>query len=181
MLEKLHQKMLGVASMHHLPKSFESDLDDDLLILKAFEGKRFIWLLRTSGSTLVPLGMGADPAHITHWLFSNHGQRILAFLVDSGHCTVEKLSFEQAEKLIHQPPLIISAFVSHEDTINKVSQVLQNGISQGIWGVFGTPNIGVCEWEKWQSYFKSSGNTLMHSFMKKAIRMLNLRLLRQAS
>ena len=172
MQEKLHQQMLGIAKSHHLPKSYESDLDDDLRILKAYEGCRFIWLLRTCGSTLVPLGMGADPVYVTHWLFSNHGQKILAFLVNSDHCTVEKLSFDQAEKLIQQPPFELSTFMSHEDTIKRVSQVLQDGVAHGIWGVFGSPEIGIYDWEKWRNYFKSTGNMVMHSFMDKAIRRL---------
>ena len=171
MLIKLHLRMLGLAKTHHLPVAYKEDLDDDLRILKNFKGKCFVWLLRTNGSTLVPIGVGADPIHITHWLFSNHGQRILAFQVDSKLGTIEKITFTQAEKLIQQLPLEISTLFSPKDTTDGIAKVLEDGLSGGVWGVFSSPNIGSYDWEKWRTYFATSGNDLMKSFMDKAIRL----------
>lgn len=170
MLETLHTKMLGIAKSHHLPEINQTDLDDDLRILKAYQGRRLIWLLRTCGSTLVPIRVGADPIHITHWLFSNHGQRVFAFLIDTDHGSVEKITFAQAEKLIQQPPLEITAFMTPKEAKEALVRVLENGVTNGVWGVFTAPQIGLCDWEKWRNYFAASGNELMKSFMNKAIR-----------
>ncbi len=72
MFEKFHEKMLGIAKKHRLPEYFKNDLNQDLQILNSFEDCRFIWLLRTAGSVLFPLEMGADPILVSHWLHSDH-------------------------------------------------------------------------------------------------------------
>ncbi|MBL4706310.1 MAG: hypothetical protein JKY54_17415 [Flavobacteriales bacterium] len=173
MLENLHAQMLCIAESNHLPETNLTDLNDDLRILKSYKGKSFIWLLRSYGSTLVPIKVGADPAYIVHWLFSSHGQRIVAFLVNSEDATVEKVTFEEAEKLIQQPPMVIPTFISQEDTIDCVDRVLENGISSGVWGLFNSPNIDIRNWEKWLQYFASSRNEPMRLFMDKGLRRLN--------
>jgi len=170
MPNKLHSKMLGLASVHHLPEINQSDLEDDLRILEVFNKCRFIWLLRTCGSTLVPIEIGADPIHITHWLFGGHGQSIHVFLVDTDNGSVEKITFAQAEKLIQKPPLEINTSMSLEETKKCVSQTLRDGVSKGVWGVFNAPKIQLNDWERWRSYFSNSGNWLMKSLMDKAIR-----------
>lgn len=99
----LHDRMLSVAKQLNLPKLYKSDLEDDPRVLNAFEGCSFIWLLRTCGSTLIPLKVGADPCYVTNWLYGSHGQEVHAFLIDEKHLTVEKINFEEAEKLILSP------------------------------------------------------------------------------
>ena len=152
----------------------QSDLDDDLRILKEFNQCRFIWLLRTCGSTLVPIEIGADPIHITHWLFGSHGQSIHAFLVDTDNSSVEKITFAKAEKLIQKSPLEINISMTLEETRKSVLQTLRNGVSKGVWGVFSSPRVQLNDWEKWRSYFSNSGNWLMKSLMDKAIRRVAL-------
>lgn len=172
MQEELHHRMLGIAKSHHLPELYANDLNDDLRILKVFEGCKFVWLLRTCGSTLVPVSVGADPAHVTHWLFSKHGQRVLAFVVDSAVGTIEKIDFEQAEALIQQCPLSITSFTSSETILRDVNAILTNGVNKGVWGCFERPSINVNDWISWSGYFRSSGNSVMLSLMDKAIKRL---------
>ena len=165
----LHDRMLSVAKSLHLPELFQSDLEDDKRILELYKGSRFIWLLRTSGSTLVPLGFGADPYHITHWFHSPHGQKIVAFLVNTKELTIEKITFDQAEKFIHAHPVEISSMMSSEALFLNVEKVLTDGIAHGVWGVFEKPDIDTKNWAKWRRYFSDAGNTPMQLFMEKAI------------
>ncbi|BFM18849.1 hypothetical protein R50073_50320 (plasmid) [Maricurvus nonylphenolicus] len=165
----LHDRMLSAAEQLNLPKQYKSDLDDDPRVLSAFEGCSFIWLLRTCGSTLIPLKVGADPCYVTNWLYGSHGQEVHAFLIDEKHLTVEKINFEEAEKLILSPPEQITALMSFEAVHSTVSSVLESGSERGVWGTFSSPTLDCADWQKWEAYFRNSGNSLMQTFMHKAL------------
>lgn len=169
-MKELHDHMCCLAKSFRLPISHETDLDRDLQILESFPGSQFIWLLRTSGTVLVPVGIGVDPQIVTYWLLTNHGQTVIPFLVDSEAFTIEKLSFEEAERLIQQPPKRLSTFQSREEIYETVESVLTFGLTKRIWGVFDSPDLPVDNWNQWHRYFQRSGNTVMLSFIGKAIR-----------
>ncbi|WP_242688544.1 hypothetical protein ACSLVK_01090 [Photorhabdus tasmaniensis] len=59
-----------------------------------FDGLRLVWLLRSCGSVLVPTEIGVNPIYITHWLWSNHGQQVVPFSVDTRTGLIEKIDFE---------------------------------------------------------------------------------------
>ena len=169
MFEKFHEKMLGIAKKHRLPEYFKNDLNQDLQILNCFEDCRFIWLLRTSGSVLFPLEMGADPVLVSHWLHSDHDQKKVAFLVDPKKDTIEKISFEVTEKLIFKAPTELSTFKSWQEIEQEVSQVIDVGVNKGVWGIFENPKIKSDDWEGCRSFYNNSNNRLMTSYMDKAI------------
>lgn len=169
MNKSIHDQMLSVAKQLNLPKIYVSDLDDDPRILSAFVGCSFIWLLRTGGSTLIPLKVGADPSYVTNWLYGTHGQEVHTFIIDAEHKSIEKISYEDAEKHILCPPDQISSLTPFDTVHSTVSQVLEKGRERGVWGIFEVPAIDCSDWKKWESYFTNSGNIVMQSFMHKAL------------
>ncbi len=90
---------------------------------------------------------------------------------------IEKIDFEQAEKLIMQMPCNLSSLQNKEYLVDQVNRVLQRGCEMRIWGIFESPSSveSVGGWKEWQSYFSSTGNRLMADFVGKAIRFTNPR------
>lgn len=170
-MKTLHSRMLQVANSYSLPESFRTDLDTDLAVLEAYAGKKFVWLLRTCGSTLVPIHIGVDPVHITSWLAKGHGQVVIPFLLDTQQRTIEKISDQTAEKLIQQPPLQLNTFLTRDALRDSVSRILQEGRDRRIWGVFQSPSFDENDWGAWLRYFSAARNVVMHSFMLHAIRL----------
>jgi hypothetical protein len=181
MYKIFHEKMISVANSHKLPEYFKDDLEYDLCILNNYKGCRFIWLLRTSGTVLFPLEIGADPVHITHWLDNNNDERKTAFLVDPEKNVIELISFELTEKLIFKKPTELSSFLSMKALEKEVCNILDNGIEKGVWGVFKKPKIKSDDWISCRNYYKNANNHLMSSYMDKAIHLRNSLIQSQSS
>lgn len=165
--------MLSISNQHNLPELFRSDLDEDFDKLQKFDGHQLIWLLRTAGTVLVPTLAGVNPVYITHWISSDHGQRIEAYLIDTRTATIEEITLTKAEELILRPPCNLSILKDMTDLPAIVDAVISRGCILGLWGVFNGPSslnaIGNGNWSDWLSYFRSSGNTLMTDFIGRAI------------
>ena len=172
-MNKIHQKMLCTAQVNQLPEIGSDKLEAELNILKMFGEGRYIWLLRTSGSTLIPVGVGVNPSYVNHWLYENHGQRVLTFLVDSKQGTIEKITFAQTEKLAHTIPVDLSALQPAEEILSDVSSVLNVGIEHGVWGKFNSPGVAAEDWPYWLSYFQICKNEVMKQLIERAINCLN--------
>lgn len=171
-IDQIKTTMEHVAASLKMPERFQDDLKADLESLNRFNGTKLVWILRTCGSVLVPAEIGVNPVHITHWLWGDHGQDVVPFIVDTKSGLVEKTTFEKAEKLIMKQPCNISSTMSREKLVEQVTQVLEKGCELRIWGVFESPNLvsAVGGWKEWQAYFSSTGNRLMADFIGKAIR-----------
>lgn len=175
-LQYVQETMRDVAARLKLPENYVQDVDADVSMIGRYPTP-CVWLLRTSGSVLVPARLGVDPAYITHWLWGNHGQEVVPFIVDLEHRRVEKVSFEKAEALIMELPCQISATENKQTIAKKVDHVLEQGVNLRIWGLFNPPSAvqSVGGWSNWQNYFANSGNHLMANFMGKAIRFAALK------
>lgn len=108
-IKNLKTVMVSLANEHKLPEINQKDITADVESLDVFKGLRLVWLLRTCGSILVPTEIGVDPTYITHWLWSNHGQSVIPYSVDTNTGLIEKIDFVQAEKLIMQVPCNLSS------------------------------------------------------------------------
>lgn len=171
-IERIKGAMKSVSDSLKLPEAFRSDLDVDKQELSRFDGSNFVWLLRTSGTVLVPTRLGIDPAYITYWLWGNHGQEVVPFFVSADTGMIEKITFERAEQLIMQPPCELSSMMSNQELSEAVNSTLERGCKLKIWGMFESPSSvsTIGGWSNWQSYFANSGNRMMTDFMGKAIR-----------
>lgn len=176
-LDRIKATMENVAASFKLPEIYQNDLAADFDSLARFDGTKLVWLLRTCGTVLVPAQLGVDPGYITHWLWGNHGQDVIPFIVDTRTGLVEKTTFEEAEKLILKQPFNLSSTLPREQLVEQVNRVLERGCELGIWGMFESPKSvsAVGGWKEWQAYFSSTGNRLMADFMGKAIRFASTR------
>lgn len=178
-ISTLQKRMLEISDAEKLPLNFKSDLENDGKELERFKNNpsgKFVWLLRPTGTVIVPVGFGVNPVHVTHWIWSEHGPNIKAFVVDVRAGTIEKTTHEEAERLIMMPPCKISALMSKSEVLEKVTRVLREGAQSKIWGNFNPPSReeAQCNWNDWISFFNSSGNYLMQSFLGKAIRRMDV-------
>lgn len=164
--------MKSVSDSLKLPEAYRGDLELDHQGLSLFDGCDFVWLLRTNGTVLVPINLGIDPVYITYWLWGNHGQDVVPFLVSAETGMIEKITFERAERLIMQAPCELSSMMSNQQLTKAVQTVLERGCELKIWGMFESPSSvsTIGGWSDWQSYFASSGNRMMAEFMGKALR-----------
>jgi hypothetical protein len=79
-IQKAFSAMQLAAEKNNLPVVFKNDLEQDYRILQN-HNTDFIWLLRTGGTVLTPIGVGVEPVYITYWKYQNHGQRVIPYLV----------------------------------------------------------------------------------------------------
>jgi hypothetical protein len=173
MIKEFHERMLSVAKSHGLPEHFKEDLTQDLHILNKYKDCEFVWLLRTSGSALLPLMVGADPYHISHWLHSDHDDKKELFFVHPKKDLIKHITVKHSEKLICVPPSKLSSFMTLTDLHNEVCQVIKNGLNKGVWGIFEEPKIKSDDWSLCKNYYSSTGNHLMETYMLKAIGLRN--------
>ncbi|MCD6764643.1 hypothetical protein LTS69_22970, partial [Escherichia coli] len=59
---------------------------------------------------------------------------VVPFSVDTRTGLIEKIDFEQAEKLIMQMPCNLSSLQNKEYLVDQVNRVLQRGCEMRIWG-----------------------------------------------
>lgn len=179
-ITRIQATMKQVAAIRKLPKHNRGDLevDMDYESLSRFYGSKLVWILRTNGSVLVPAHLGVDPCYVTYWLWGNHGQEVITLIVDTLSGVVEKVTYEEAEKLIMEPPCHISTDLTAEALVKKIDAVLARGCKEQIWGIFNSPSSiqAIGSWHEWQRYFQQIGNQPMANLMGKALQYHALRL-----
>ena len=106
-VERAKEAMMNISLSLGLPENYRGDLDQDLETLSKAPAGKWLWLLRTSGTVLVPLNVGVHPVYVNYWLESNHGQKVVCFMVDPQKGMLTQTSFVSAKKLIAQAPKII--------------------------------------------------------------------------
>lgn len=172
-LSTIRKAMAATAQANGLPEFYKNDLELDFDALEKFDGHNFVWLLRTCGTVLVPIGIGVDPVFVTHWLESNHGQQIRHFYIDTNpraNTIVRGITGEEAMLLARHAPKVLFGDDPREH-VWEVNAVLDRGYRLGLWGT-KTPGTAesIGNWHDWQRHFESSGNRLMIDFMRKALR-----------
>tara|TARA_Y100001933_G_scaffold32841_1_gene27308 strand:- start:1385 stop:1951 length:567 start_codon:yes stop_codon:yes gene_type:complete len=171
-VERAKEAMMNISLSLGLPENYRGDLDQDLETLSKAPAGKWLWLLRTSGTVLVPLNVGVHPVYVNYWLESNHGQKVVCFMVDPQKGMLTQTSFVSAKQLIAQAPKILNASMSREELVGAVHSVLEEGCERRLWGIFDSPSkvdeFG--SWQEWQTYFRSTENNVMADFMAKAVR-----------
>ncbi len=170
-IQKAFSAMQLAAEKNNLPVVFKNDLEQDYRILQN-HNTDFIWLLRTGGTVLTPIGVGVEPVYITYWKYQNHGQRVIPFLVNKSAGYIEKIAMERAEKLILQLPSQLNTFMSSDAIVQKVQSVLEEGKKKKIWGTFVSPDIEISDWSEWLNFFILSDNELMKVYLQRAMHLL---------
>lgn len=175
-IKQIIEAMALTADVTKLPVSYKEDLSVDYQRLPFYldRGLSVIWLLRSYGSVMVPVGVGADPTYITHWFRSNHGQDIVAFHVTKDG--VKKIDFDTAEKIIEREPAQLSSLLSAKQVRDKVGSVLETGVCLGLWGVFNKVKADqFSSLSEWKMYFSNSHHPMMANFIGKAIRLMKIK------
>lgn len=172
-IERIVQQMKSASCSHNLPVAYKEDLDADFDALPKYlgQGLEVVWLLRSYGTVMVPMGVGADPGYITNWLWGDHGQQVKAFHVSNEG--VRLISHEEAESLIMRAPAQLSSLDCIESIRNTVDSVLQRGTDMRIWGIWDAVRLEQFQGlSKWHSYFAQTKNCVMAEFTAKALRLL---------
>ncbi|MGO3452453.1 MAG: hypothetical protein ACTIM4_14360 [Marinomonas sp.] len=171
-LNQIKSAMAELSDTLQIPEIYKSDLDMDYASLERFKGvKKLIWLLRSCGTVLVPVGVGIDPVFVTHWLNNDHGQVVVPFVIDLETANIERISFDEAKKIITRPPLKIRATMSRDDIAQEVETLLDRGRDLRCWG--GNIKNTFGNWLEWKKHFECCGNFVMSDLLNDAIRQLN--------
>jgi hypothetical protein len=157
--------MLVTSASYGLPKSFLPDLDTDLAIANEQSHKSMIWILRTHGTLLVPLNSGIDPACVTYWRYSAHGQTVVMFLLSPSEGLLEKITMAKAEELIHKLPFDVSSLKSIDSTLIQWRNLVSEGLEKGYWNESGLSVDSSLP--EWLALFVRSNNPVMVALLKK--------------
>lgn len=157
-----------------LPVAYREDLKVDETLIKRFAPHRMIWLLRSYGTVLVPVGVGADPTFINYWISGRpqHGQVVKPYLIDPESGSIDPISDEKTIKLSLKAPASLAGR-DQRGVASETNRVLERGCELGLWGLFKTPRSieEVGGWSQWLAYFRQQNNEVMAAFMTKALRL----------
>lgn len=168
------QTIMEVLAKNFKPaEGYWDEVDQDIQSLYRFDGHTLIWLLMAQKCVLVPTQVGANPLCITGWIWSKGKQPMAAYSLNTRNGSVEKISIEDAEKLIMLPPCNLSILQGPEKITKRVDDVLKKGCAMLIWRCSDAPSPAqtFAGWKAWMNYFHLTQNALMRDFMEKAIRM----------
>ncbi len=172
-IERITQQMTQASCSHKLPKAYTEDLEMDFNDLPKYleQGIDVIWILRSYGTVMVPMGIGADPSYVTSWLWRDHGQQIKTFHISKEG--VRPVSFEEAESLMMRHPAQLSTLDSIETIREAVDAVLRRGTEMRIWGIWDAVRLeqfsGLVQWHR---HFSNANNCVMADFTAKALRLI---------
>lgn len=164
-MSTISERMLLASASYGLPKSFLPDLDTDLAIASEHSDKEMIWILRTHGTLLVPLNSGIDPAYVTYWRYSAHGQNVVMFLLSPSAGRLEKITMAKAEELIHKLPFEVSSLKRIDSLMSQWQDLVSEGVEKGYWNksVLSADS----SLQEWLDFFVKSNNSVMVTLLKK--------------
>lgn len=164
-----HQKLVEIAKSKSMPEIYCSDIEMDLGILNKFTDKSFVWVLRDSGTTLLPLGIGVDPGYLVPYAdqqSKSKTTKIFFYHIDFNG-DVKLIDHKEALSLINKKPSFLGASTI-EEIIDQTNAVLSFGKDFGIWGIFNKPKFEIRDWKSWHKFFRSAGNQPMTEFLDEA-------------
>lgn len=168
-LEKLAQLLLELCHSHDMPRAYQNDVSMDISFINQTPANMYVWLIRESGTNIMPIGQGVDPAYIEYYLdLGLNAMKVFLVNTSGTNPVVKEISKGQAAKLIHQQPLL---YEHEEGPWGQVKAVLETGIACGWWGVFYPPK-SVDEHqglEGWLRYFQRHENRPMVGYLKRAL------------
>lgn len=106
----IYRQLVKIADARpDLLQSFRTDLTvhDQKACATMQPGERWLWVLRTCGTQVFPVGHGQEPVLITHWLEAN--PECVVYLItptepDGQAGTVKRISHDKARELAREPP-----------------------------------------------------------------------------
>lgn len=169
-LENLAQQMLQLCHTHAMPQRYGTDLAQDIAVINnSGPATMFVWLIRESGTNIMPVGQGVDPTHIAYYLEALSTRKVFLVNVGGDSLEISPITDRKAVELINLTPQAI--FSTGQPVWPQVKEVLQTGIDCGWWGMFHRPETvedyaGI---EGWLGYFHHHGNEPMSKYLKAAL------------
>lgn len=143
------------------PVNHRGDIESDELLLKraALETphREYIWILRDSGTCLIPLFEGIDPVHVSNW-----SDGLCYHAIEDKLNSIPK---EMALSLIQEPPFSIKSCTSLPILVDKMSHLLSSPWSRNEMFSLNNDKTNPASWESWKKAFNESGNQLMVDFI----------------
>ncbi|USD58872.1 hypothetical protein J4N45_10055 [Vibrio sp. SCSIO 43140] len=123
---------------------------------------QFIWVIKSCGSVLFPIGKGINPHFVT-------------FAFDSAHqcfhikgTEVNPIDDAQAADLASQFPFPVQSILTQESLITKVTTLLeQASIHSHV--LADCPLSSDAPWTQWQRWFEDTNHPVMAAFMEHCI------------
>lgn len=101
----VYERLVSIAAEHAAAgylAHYERDLHvHDKGTLAAYPGVEWVWLLRSHGTALFPVGVGHNPAWVTYWLDHDGNPAPLAFRILGDR--VEPIDHTKARRLAWYP------------------------------------------------------------------------------
>jgi hypothetical protein len=159
--QAIYSKIQKESELQGWPVNERGDLSSDEVLLKraAIEtpNREYIWVLRESGTCLIPLYEGIDPIHVEHW-----SEGLFYHVVGNKLNSIPK---EMAFNLVNEPPFNVNACTSLPILVDKMDRVLCSPWSQNEMFSLNNDNTHIASWESWKKAFDESGNQLMVEFI----------------
>lgn len=162
----LIQNMKNHANAVNLPKLHKDDLKLDFNIIRKYGNCRYIWLLRESGTAIVPLKRGINPLHILNYIDDENAR---CFLINGfEETTFKSLKKDKVDAMLHELPIDFSTITDSQQLIDQLMKLLDDdNVRQCAFHV-AEKCSGPSGWEKLQRFYESGKNAVMELTMKKA-------------
>lgn len=167
--------LTSAAAPFGLPLVGLEDIQADVRMLHRIRRDKpacqFLWIVKSCGSVLFPIGQGVNP-HFATFCFDSQHQ---AFLIKGEG--VFAIETEEAQQLAYQYPFDIEQIFTQDMLIAKVSKLLSRAQVH-------SSAVADCEltvdssWGAWKRWFEASNHPVMAAFMdiciKRSVRLAEI-------
>lgn len=139
------------------------NLDTQVLNRQENSQKNYLWIVKSCGSVLLPVGQGVNPNYANMCFEQAHQ----AFCIVRGEVTPIETS--EAKKLAYQMPFEVERCLTLDLLIDKVTVLLSRA-------TVNSHVLATCEltedssWGAWKRWFESIDHPVMVEFMGRAIK-----------
>ncbi|GIU40877.1 hypothetical protein TUM3794_19840 [Shewanella colwelliana] len=166
-------KMLAASKKEGLPVAnhqFVTFAEEEILLASISDPtSEYVWILRKYDTGLMPLYSGINPLYL-----DDQKQEAKYFYIHGEE--VEAINFAKAKSLISKQPFSFK-HMSMGQITESMHKLLSNTWMQTESFHTNQVTTDISSWPSWAEVFKENGNELMESFMTKAIKSANSRLL----
>ncbi len=165
-LNNLIQSMKNQANAVGKPRLHKDDLKCDFEIIRKYGNCRYIWLLRDSGTSIVPLKRGINPLYILNYIDDKNAR---CFLIDGfEETTFKELKRDNADAMLNELPIDFSLITDSQQLIDQLMTLLDDDNVRCCAFQCADKCSGPAGWERLQRFYEGGKNAVMELTMKRA-------------
>lgn len=150
----------------NLPLIYKDDLNIDFKVISKYGNCCYVWLLRDSGTALIPLKRGVNPLFIMNYIHDESARCFLINGYESGK--FQELKKENVESMLNELPIDFSYITDSQHLINQITKLLDDDNVRCCGFQVADKCSSPAGWERLERFYDGGKNAVMARTMKVA-------------